>query len=233
MQMIGRLLRPFNGKTSAIVLDHVNNLREHSISVDLDGNHIPLHYEKTIDWNFHGKEKRKKILCGICDNYDRCELNVKDNVKQCKFFRPEKRDQLRYCIKCGLYFTGEKCKCGYEPEIKPRAELEEVSSIDLKEVKYLKLTARPLEEQREYQDRINNNIFLFQQKKDIDSQAVMDMIKISEELNNNILWVYWKLTPDNRISVNVSLLNEIARIKGFKKGWAYFQREKIKMRINV
>lgn len=48
LQMVGRGLRPYNGKEKCIVLDHVGNLREHG--------HPLAHY----DWNFEGAEKRRK-----------------------------------------------------------------------------------------------------------------------------------------------------------------------------
>jgi superfamily II DNA or RNA helicase len=48
MQMIGRGLRPFEGKKECVILDHVGNLQEHG------------HPLAPYEWKFFGTEKRKK-----------------------------------------------------------------------------------------------------------------------------------------------------------------------------
>lgn len=231
MQMIGRILRPYDGKTEAIFFDHVNNLTEHQ-EYQYPG--IPLHYVPHIEWNFHGSEKRKKILCQTCANFDRCELDKKLKAKTCEFFRAENDMKLKLCPDCSLYFEGTICpNCGHEAQVRKREELE-VLDADLKEIKPVKLADRPPEEKREYVDRINQASFDFNEKLkegEIHAHAVTDMLKCAEELGNNIMWVYWKLTSRDRVSVNVTLLQEIARQKGFKSGWVWHQKNKIKTQV--
>jgi hypothetical protein len=48
MQMIGRGLRTFPGKTECIILDHVGNLQEHG------------HPLQAQDWQFDGRERRQR-----------------------------------------------------------------------------------------------------------------------------------------------------------------------------
>jgi superfamily II DNA or RNA helicase len=221
-------------KHDSFYFDHVNNLKSHSVCNDIDGNPIPLHYMDKIDWDFHGERYKKKILCETCRNFDRCELDAKMKAKKCEQYRKDINFTLKLCPDCMLYYTGTSCTCGHEHETKGRKELAEVSDIDLKEIKQIKLADRPPEEKREYIDRINTNAFNFEQKlreNIIDSEAVADMIKCADELGNSILWVYWKMVPEKRISVNVMLLEEISRQKGYKTGWVHYQKEKIKNKI--
>ncbi len=66
MQMIGRGLRPYPGKTECTVLDHVSNLQTHG------------HPLQDYEWAFYGKEKNKRTkgvspdtmkLCPMCFLY--------------------------------------------------------------------------------------------------------------------------------------------------------------------
>ena len=91
LQQVGRVLRPYPGKTSAIVLDHVGNYREHG---------HPLKHRK---WNLHGKPKKKSereiivtdcpecfaIMTGspsVCENcgaklkFAKVELDMRENI---------------------------------------------------------------------------------------------------------------------------------------------------------
>lgn len=65
-QMIGRGLRPSQGKPDCVILDHVGNMQEHG------------HPLESYDWQFHGREKRtggegvsKSVLrlCDVCFLY--------------------------------------------------------------------------------------------------------------------------------------------------------------------
>jgi DNA repair protein RadD len=195
MQMIGRILRPYDGKESAIFFDHVGNLYEHQES-GYPG--VPLHYLPHIKWNFNGKQKRER----------------------------EKTDErlttLRLCPVCYMYFEGRVCPtCGNVIQQKQREELKQVES-ELKELNPVSLADRPDEERKEYQDRIGVCI---------QSGAVGDMLKIAHELGYPPMWAYHKLNGEKRISVNISLLSEIARIQGYKPGWVWIQKQKLKGRV--
>jgi len=52
------------------------------------------------------------------------------------------------------------------------------------------------------------------------------------------MWVYWRLTEmenkkrveagkSERLTVNVPLLHEIARVRGYKNGWCFFKQKEI------
>ena len=203
-QMVGRCLRPYEGKEYAIFFDHVNNLFEHE-EPDYPG--VPPHYVPEIKWNFVGTKKRKREL--------------KDYTAL----------SLRLCPSCFIYFEGNICSnCGADAKIREVIEVETIES-NLKEVKPVKLRDLPEEEKREVVDKISNAIFKFRDTELIDKGAVGDLLKIAKELGHAALWVYWKFTPPDRKSVNVSLLHEIARQSGFKAGWAWHQQKNIKKKI--
>lgn len=202
MQMIGRILRPSEGKQSAMFFDHVGNLYEHQ---EPHAPGVPLHYLDKIDWNFHGTEKRKRVKTD------------------------ERLTTLRLCSNCYMYFEGNICpNCGTACGTKQREELKKVEA-ELTEIEPIALLDRPPEEKKEYIDRIESAVGRYSLVKDC--QAVTDMIKIADELGNQPMWVYHKLNGEGRRSVNVSLLEEISRQKGFKRGWSWVQREKLKGRM--
>ncbi len=203
MQMVGRILRPSPGKESAMFFDHCGNLFEHQ---EPTAPGVPLHYLPYISWNFDGNEKRKR--------------NKND----------ERLTSLRLCSNCYMYFEGNICpNCGTACGIKQREELKKVEA-ELTEIEPVSLTDRPPEEKKEFIDRIEKCVAEYSII--ADSKAVADMIAIADELGNNAMWVYHKLNGERRVSVNIPLLTEIARVKGYKKGWVWMQREKLKGRIS-
>ena len=211
MQMIGRILRPFEDKQtgykkeSALFFDHVNLVLEHQ---DPDYPGIPLHYVPKITWNFDGKEKRKKdkaqkniVLCPHLDfmycqkpNCATCEHNPDHTIKDAR-----------------------------KPMIIIPTELEEIK-------KPVSLFERPWEERKEYQDRIGAAVLEFKKSETILPGPVGELLKIAEELGYRELWVYHQLTEDSRITINIPLLSEIGRQRGFKPGWTYFMTQKLKQR---
>jgi len=186
-QMVGRGLRPWPGKTACVVLDHVNNLREH-------GHPLTAH-----DWKFRGREKRGKP-------------------------KGEAIDSLKLCPECFLYFTGSICdNCGTKRQKGARKDLAEVDGRLVEITGPVKIGARPPEEQRHYADRINSAV---------DRGAVADLLDIAKEIGRRELWVYHRLNIDSNGEplkmVNQTLLYEIARIKGYKPGWAWYASKKLK-----
>lgn len=212
MQMIGRLTRPFVDKEtgykkeSAIWMDHVNMIQQHGIEVETQNGIeiIPPHYVDHIPWNFHGDTKRKR------------KKKPRD-IKLCP------HQEFFYC-------SNPKCStCPHNPDktVKDARKSTILVNTDLDEIKKpVALKDRPENEKREFQDRIGEQILIYKENKNM--SAVAELLKIAEELGYGVLWVYWKLTSDERKTINIPLLHEIARIKKYKPGWAYFQMQKIK-----
>lgn len=215
-QMIGRILRPFDEKDNnenvtyrkeeALFFDHVNLVLEHQ-EPNYPG--VPPHYVPHIEWNFTGTEKRKR--------------NKKDiNIKLCPHM------DYMYCQK-------KSCVgCPHNPggEIDARKPMV-IIPAELEEKKPLKYGERPPEERREFQDRINAAIMEFRQapEGEILSGPVAELLAIAQEFGYGVLWVYWRLTTENRKSVNVPLLHEIARQCDYKKGWTWHKSKEIKKKL--
>jgi superfamily II DNA or RNA helicase len=206
MQIIGRILRPFENKETgykkeeALFFDHVNLVLEHQ---DESYPGVPLHYVPDITWNFHGNEKRKR---------------KKDdkNIKLCPLM------DFLYCDK-------PSCRgCPHNPDnqIPDQRKPMIVVPTELEEIKKpIPLNERPIEERRELQDRINAAAMDY--KNNMNPGAIGELIKIQEELGYSPLWIYWKLTPDDQYTINYPVLHEIARQKGYKPGWVHFIKKKI------
>lgn len=208
MQMIGRILRPYNNeitgykKEDALFFDHVNLILEHQ-----DENYpgVPLHYVPEITWNFHGTEKRKR---------------KKDdkNIRLCPLL------DFMYCDKPSC----RGCQHNPDEQIPDQRKPMVIVPAELKELeKPIALKDRPEHEQREIQDKIALATIDYQNN--MNPGAVGELIKIQEMLGYNILWIYNKLTNFDRYTINYPLLHEIARQKGYKSGWVYFITKKIKL----
>jgi superfamily II DNA or RNA helicase len=230
-QMVGRILRVSEGKTDAIFLDHVNNVYEH---IEPAYPEVPPFFAPSINWNFHGKDKRKKILCLICKKAKVCKKDGAGRALRCGEYEPIAEISLKMCPECFMYYSGPICKnCGCEAEKKRQKELTEIEA-ELKEMTPLKLAERPLEERREFVDNINKAKREFAEAikaGHILPGPVGEMLSMAEKLGRNPLWVYHELTEETRISINVSLLCEIGRQKGYKPGWARFQQKNLERRV--
>jgi len=208
--MVGRILRPFDDKKTgykkdeALFFDHVNLIQEH---YDPEFPGVPLFYLKNIDWNFNGHERRKKEPC-------------EKSIKLCPW-----RDFM-YCDKPSCV----NCPYNKGNVTTVREALQTVDINLVEKEKPIAFTDRKPEEKREIIDRINNAIEQYKQIKlngGLQFEPVNEMIKIADELNYNIMWVYKKFTENDKI-INSPLLHEIARIKKYKKGWAYFKTQELK-----
>ena len=60
--------------------------------------------------------------------------------------------------------------------------------------------------------------------------TVADLLKVADDLGRKPFWVYWVLS-EGMNSVNVPVLHEIARIKKYKPGWAYFKGKEISEKL--
>lgn len=152
------------------------------------------------DWAFDGREKQKAK-------------------------KGEHEAVLKMCPNCFLYFEGTVCPyCGHSGHREKKYD-EQVIDGRLVEVGALPLKERPEEEQKTYEQRIALACEQFR----IDGGAVAELLKIAEELNRSPMWVYHRLceVKDSK-AVNVPLLYEIARIKGYAKGWVYFKMKELR-----
>jgi superfamily II DNA or RNA helicase len=171
------------------------------------------HPLEEYDWQFHGREKR----------------TGGEGVS---------RSTLRLCDKCFLYYQGDTCpNCGGQRKAKKRPDLEEVDGR-LVEIKGpIELKARPPEEQREITDRINELTEACQLQPDgdgmykIDLEAVSELLMLAESLGYDDRWVYHRVSAGQH-AVNHPLLHAIAKIKGRKPGWCYYQAKELKKKYN-
>lgn len=171
------------------------------------------HPLEEYDWQFHGREKRTGGT-GVSVS------------------------TLRLCDKCFLYYMGDTCpNCGGQRKPKKRPELEEVDGR-LVEIKGpIELKTRPPEEQREITDRINELTEMCKLQPDgeelysINLEAVSELLMIAESLGYDDRWVYHRVSGDMH-AVNHPLLHAIAKIKGRKPGWCYYQAKELKKKYN-
>jgi len=169
------------------------------------------HPFQPYDWKFSGVEKRKR----------------KKNE--------ENPDGAQLCTKCWMHYTGNSCpNCGEDRKKREQKKIELVDTELVQTSQPVNLNELPLEERREYVDRINGAVDEFaEMAKDgiVNTQSVTDLIKISMQLGYSINWVYWKLSGDS-LAVNMTLLHEIGRQRGYQSGWPYMQRKRILKQMN-
>lgn len=194
-QMIGRGLRvsPETKKRECVVLDHVNLIREFG------------HPFSPYEWQFHGREKRKKAPAD-----------------------PEIR--LRLCPETFMYCDKPSCiGCEYNTT-KRKTRAEAIVDCQLSEQEApVPLQTRPVEEQAVFRERLDDAIDRARaaiQDGHIDAGAIGDLLTLARQIGRQPLWVYWRLS-EGRLTANVPLLSEIARQEKYKPGWVYFARGKI------
>lgn len=166
------------------------------------------HPLEPYDWQFHGRDKR----------------TGGDGVAA---------STLRLCDKCFMYFEGDTCpNCGGIRKKKKRTDIEEIDGRLIEVKGPIDLTKRPIEEQREYEDKINELIERCQLQPDgqglykIDESAVSELIMIAEGFGHQPMWVYHRVNA-NLHTVNIPLLHAIAKVKGYVPGWVWHKKKEL------
>jgi hypothetical protein len=177
------------------------------IVLDHVGN-LQEHGHPLVDhaWLFDGKEKRGR----------RSGENQEVNIRLCPqadFIYCDKKT----CVGCQYNTTGRK-----ERKLT-------VVDVQLQEANNpVKLSHRAPHEKREIQDKINNCVETYGWTGE--SGPVADLLEIGEQIGRQPMWVYHLLCKD-MVTVNVPLLFEIQKIKGYKHGWAYFKRKELNEKL--
>ena len=227
-QMVGRILRPFEGKSEALFFDHANLVEEHT---DPSAPGTPLFYLDSITWNFAGTDRRERA--------------------------PSDSAGIRLCpARDYQYCADPACArvCRLDPDAAAKRAALEVVDVTLQERTPAKgWTDLAPEERRDVQDRIGEaaDAWLAAQAEDpprIDPGPIGELLDVARELKWDVMWVYRHLTAldDERNAgehgmtlaeyrrmpraVNVPLLYEIARQartkdgKPYARGWAWHKK---------
>ncbi len=179
-------------KENVIIHDFVHNLRKHG--------HPLTDYE----WNFYGKEKRKKI-------------------------KDESADKLKLCPICWEY----ECNCQNKKRVMPDRNIIEINGRLVEHDAPIALKDRPYEERKEYHDKIiaAKNAYLELEKTGkINLAPIKELCEIAESLGRSVMWVYYELNKLEKL-VNIPLLKAIEEIKGYKKGWSFFKIKELRSKI--
>lgn len=243
-QMVGRGLRPFEErycnycqlvyygytcpqcqsegdliykKEESLFFDHVGLIDEH-YHPEYPG--VPLFYLDEIEWNFYGTKKRER-------------MKKPDRSINCPY--------IDYMLCAKKICSG--CKFLPGNAVAKTPEIKIINTELIEADKPILMSNRPLEEQKEYTERIAQNIHEYiNNNGNADPGPVERLLKIAEELKRSAMWVYYvltesKITPDGKPkknkAVDVTLLFLIARIKKYKKpnGWVYYRRKELERRL--
>jgi DNA repair protein RadD len=259
-QMVGRLLRPFiemrcsdcghewyhvatkcprcqsqniyiyYQKIEAFFIDHANMVKDHQ---DPRYPGWPLFFIPDIEWNFNGRERRKRV--------------VTENAK------------MHFCPATNEYCRDPRCAngCRLDPDAASKRAALEVVDVTLQERTPARgWTDLAPGERRDVQDRIGaaTDAWLAALAEDpprIDPGPVGELLAVAAELGRAPMWVYYFLTEKddaNRAAakgmtlaeyrrmtraVNVPLLYEIGRQartkdgKPYARGWAYYKKREL------
>lgn len=213
MQMVGRILRPYEGKEFATFVDHANLVQEHQ---DPSSPGVPLFYLDNLEWNFAGTERRKR---------------AKGDAPQ-----------MRSCpAVAGFQYCGKSaCRSACALMANPDGGTPEPLVIEtaLEQRKPPEsFTDAPEEEKRAMQDavaRAAEKAVEALEDGHIASGPIGELLKLATKMKRNSMWVYWYLMGalESKIqkkvrSVNIPLLREIQRQKGYLDGWVHLTRKEI------
>jgi len=166
------------------------------------------HPYKPHEWAFFGREKRKR--------------------------QPDPSIRLRLCPYTFLYCERPSCVGCEHNTAGRKSRAEAVVDCQLQQVEPpVKLADRPHEEQREYQDRLLDAEARARAALDagrIDAGAIGEMLAIARQIGRQPMWVYWRLC-EGRLTINVTLLHEIARQCGYARGWPWYKQKEIAAKL--
>lgn len=204
-QMVGRILRPYPGKQEALFFDHANLIQEHT---DPSNPGVPLFYLDNLTWNFSGREKRERAvaptslkLCPLA-GYVYCD---RATCVGCEHRDPTQEDPRRAALPV------------VEAKLEERAAPKTWATLEP-------------EERRDVQDRIARATEAARTPAPdgtIDLEAVRELLAVAEEIGRAPMWVYHHIC-EGRMTASVSLVHAIARIKGYKPGWAWFKIKELR-----
>ena len=140
---------------------------------------------------------------------------------------PDESIKLRLCPDTFMYCEKPTCKDCFNNSVGRKTRAEHVINVELEEVENpVEMNARPLEERQEIQSRLNAASDKYEAG-GVASGAVGEMLKLARILGQQPMWVYHRLCKD-KYMVNSTLLHEIARQKGYKPGWCWMQKKRMK-----
>lgn len=200
MQMVGRGLRVWPGKTDLIVLDHVGNLQEHG------------HPFADHDWNFDGTERRKRdkhpeVPGRLCPEIDYLWCD-KASCVGCEHNKSGRKERKLEVVEADLVEAESPVKLA----ARPPDERDVIEAAIGREVGI-------------YTAEVT--VAADAEITDTAKGAIGRLLAIAAELGNNPMWVYWKLSA-GRVSVNVPLLFELQRQAGYKVGWAWWKQKEVR-----
>jgi hypothetical protein len=162
------------------------------------------------EWKFVGRTKRVRI--------------------------PMPNVRLHLCPETWLYCTSPSCVGCPSNHTKRKTRAEAIVDCQLRELAPpVEMKARPVEEQAVFRDRLDSAMERARtamKTGEIDSGAIGELLALARQIGRQPMWVYWRLS-EGRLTANVPLLAEIARIEGYAKGWVFFARQKVAERLAV
>jgi superfamily II DNA or RNA helicase len=157
-------------------------------------------------WQFDGREKRARR------SKDERRLKLCPHLEFMYCERPT-------CSGCEHATEGRKLK-----------PLEYVDGSLVEQKSPVKLDKPSAAEQTAYLDRVEEAIRTYKASAPtISPGPIGELLELADKLGFKPLWVYNRLNENKHIA-NIPLLSEIARQKKYKKGWVWFQRERLRAR---
>jgi superfamily II DNA or RNA helicase len=208
VQMVGRILRPYPGKDTAVFCDHTGccyNFKEED---------RPFFFEdEKPQWYFSGK---KIIRCQF-EAESVCINRQKRKLPHCIW------DPKRICTTPLFYFAGNECfseNTGCGDLIEPEKEKNQSE----KEIEQVKAEIVSLNMQYDIRrDLISGKI-----KK---TEAVSKLLEYARIMGYHYMWVYWFINNKKK-EIDKETLKEIAALKGYKPQWVFYKSQQIEEKLH-
>jgi len=202
-------------KEESLFFDHVDLIGEH---YDYRYPGVSLFDIPDIEWNFYGTKKRER-------------MKKPDRSINCPY--------IDYMLCAKKSCVG----CPYLPDndVAKKPEIKFINTELIEAKKPPGFSDRPPEEQKKYTEMIAYNIQEYiNNNGNADPGPVERLLKIADELNRSVMWVYHVLTeskvspdgkPKKNKTINITLLHIIAKIKDYKPGWTWYQKKRLERRM--